>query len=131
MKVIKQISEMKISELKENIDFEHFLLEMANLTKRMTGLPMNIYVSSKDSVHDRHGPRIKAMSTHGNSFDKNSLTSVSIAKQPVDFHGKLSQRDFSEIVQFIQRNEKALLALWNKELDIGEFINVLKLKGEE
>lgn len=117
---------MKISEIKENIDFEHFLLEMANLTKRMTGLPMNIYVSTKDSVHDRRGPRIKVMSTHGNSFDKNSLTSVSIAKRPVDFHGKLSQRDFSEVVKFIQQNEKALLAFWNKELDIGEFINVIK-----
>jgi len=118
---------LKLEEINENIDFEHFLLEMANLTKRMTGLPMNIYVSTKDSVHDRHGPRIKVKSTHGNSFDKTSLTSVSVAKQPVDFHGKLSQRDFSEVVQFIQRNEKALLALWNKELDIGEFINVINI----
>lgn len=122
---------MKVSEIKEDVDFEHFLLEMANLTKRMTGLPMNIYVSTKDSVRDRHGPRLKAMSTHGNAFDKSSLTSVSISKQPIDFHGKLTQRDFSEIVEFIQRNEKALLSLWNKKIDIGEFVNVIRLKGED
>lgn len=40
----------------------------------MTGLPVNIYVSSKDSVHDRHGPHIKVQNTYADWFDKNSLT---------------------------------------------------------
>lgn len=121
---------MKIKEIGENVDMEHFLWEMANLTKEMTGLPVNIYVSTKASVHDRHGPRIKAMFSHGNKFDKRSLTSVSIARQPVDFHGKLTQTDFSEIVKFIQKNYKPLLAFWSDEINIGQLLNLLKRVDE-
>jgi hypothetical protein len=121
---------MKITDVVESINYDQFLLEMANLTKRMTGLPMNIYVSTKDSVHDRHGPRIKVMTTYGDRFDKNSLTSVSIAKMPVDFYGKLTQNDFAQIVAFIQRNYEPLLAFWNNEIDIGQLLNALRLEDE-
>lgn len=117
---------MKINEITEHIELDQFLLEMANLTKRMTGLPVNIYISSKDSVHDRHGPRIKVMTTPNDSFNKDTLTSVSISSTPKDFFKRLNNKDFKQVSQFIIQNEKALLAFWNNELDVGQLLNVLE-----
>jgi len=114
---------MKFNEI---INEDQFLWEMANLTKRLTGLPMNIYVSSKDSVKDRHGPRIKAMSEHGNKFIRELLSSVSISSTPMDYHNKLNNKDLKLVQEWILLNKKALLSFWNNKLDIGELINILE-----
>ena len=114
--------------INEIIDIDQMLWEMAKLGKNITGLPMNIFVSSKDYVKDKHGPRIKVMFTHANRFHPDELSSVSISNNPKDFHEKLSNKDFKEVSKFIQRNEKALLMFWNEEIDIRDLLNILEIE---
>jgi hypothetical protein len=123
---------MKIANVvfNESLDTTVFLWEMANLTKPMTGLPMNIYISTKDSVNDRHGPRIKVMTSHGNRVIPEDLTSISISLTPIDFQGNMKPDDFSHVVKFIQMNYTALLQFWNNEINISEFLNMMKKQDD-
>jgi hypothetical protein len=117
---------MKITDVlfEELIDEEVYLWEMANLSKRMTGLPMSIFISTKDSVMDRHGPRIKVMTTHSDRVNPAQLTPIGIGGPvPVDFRGELSPADFSHVAEFVQTNKDILLAFWNKEIDIEQFLS--------
>jgi len=119
---LKIIIEMKLEELFDELDFE-LLAEMANLSSKDTGLPMNIYVSD-DSI--KNSPRIKVQTDHSPRFKKDHLlVSVTISNNPQVIGNNLSKRDEIIIKEFIRRNKILLTRYWNRQIGIDDVVDGL------
>src|SRR5208337_4733034 len=119
---LKIIIEMKLEELFDELDFE-LLAEMANLSSKDTGLPMNIYVSD-DSI--KNSPRIKVQTDHSPRFKKDHLlVSVTISNNPQVIGNNLSKRDEIIIKEFIRRNKILLTRYWNRQIGIDDVVGGL------
>ena len=106
------------------------LFEMANLRKRETGLPVNIYVSSGGTVNKHHSPRIKVMYDTSNRFNPHATVSV-ILKQdvtPTDVVGynNLPNHILTPIRNYINLNFDVLIDYWNDKIDTIELSRKLK-----
>lgn len=116
---------MKFSKAKESLEEDNqsaVLSEMANVTPKITGLPMNIYISDKSGLS--HGPRIKVQTNHAQNIRKELLVSVSISENPEIVAGKgLSASDFASVRDFIVKNRENLLRYWNLEIGIDDLLD--------
>ena len=111
------MKEKKLKHIKEYIDpeiesTEDMLLEMANLTSDITGLPMMIWISPKNA---RHGPRIKVRNDYANKMSSDNLFVVTIEETPrvIGDTGKLKPKDVNLVIIFVQNNIAVLLDYWN------------------
>ena len=87
---------MKIQEIYNRLfSSRDQLFEMANLRKKDTGLPVNIYVSSGDSISKRHGPRIKVMYDTGDKFDHYKTVSVLLKRDITADDGLVTVYEFN------------------------------------
>ena len=103
------------------------LFEMANLSKSKTGLNCIVWVQTNmpDSIDKHNAPRIKFS-------DNDTLIPVSISVQPMllggvklqDLH--ISSEGLQSIFDWIRRNYKALMELWNGYITTDEFIEKMK-----
>lgn len=110
------------------------LIEMANLAKRRTKLPVNVWIdevgSNRNVPHD--DPRLKIQNDYGERANEN-LIPVSIDKEnPIVLEGKLEidNKDFKIIQKWIIENYKDLMRHWNGELDTDDLKDILRERGE-
>lgn len=109
----------------EHIDNE--LFEMANLSKSKTGLNCIVWVQTcmSNSTYKHNAPRIMFS-------DNNVLIPVSISDQPLLLNGvkqidlHVNSKDLQSIFDWIRRNYKALMELWNGYITTDEFIEKMK-----
>jgi hypothetical protein len=88
---------------------------MASVGQNISGLPQNIYVSTKDSVHGAHGPRIKVSNIPG-TFSRTDNFVVSIDKiNPEIKSGKSIYKNSQneDIFDWVLLNHKTLMKYWN------------------
>lgn len=97
---------------------------MVNLRGRSTGLPMNIWISSRG--HSRHTARIKVQMDHKARFDIGKLASVSVEDPPVVKEGQLDAADLEVVRQYIALNKRAILNHWQGKTDGLELLRALK-----
>lgn len=108
------------------------LYEMATLKKRRSGLPVNIYLDDSGSYIDGgHAPRIKFQPNKNDSSDTRTMIPMTISDDPeipIDYKSQLNgitEKDISEIKNFVISNKSNLLRLCNKDddYDIQDFLN--------
>lgn len=96
---------------------------MANLRPERTGLPFAVGVSTKDAGGNQapHSARVKV--GPGLRWVESEATSVSILPVPEQKAGPvLRAADFARLARWIAINRDLLLALWEGEIDHGDFI---------
>lgn len=112
---------------------EEYLCEMAmNLRPSDTGLPMAIWVSTKESAGKDivHGPRIKVMSTDDQKVKKDLMYSIGILPpHKMSKRSNVKDSDIKKtlpiVKEWINKNKETLLLYWNDEIGTSEFISML------
>lgn len=104
---------------------EQYMFEMANIPKKYTGLPYDIWIDSmgSDRANKHSVPRIKL------KVD-NTLIPVTISDKPevpssVLKNGNVKIKEFSKIRDFIVRYKVVLLMHFYRELDDVQTITLL------
>jgi hypothetical protein len=100
------------------------IFHMTNLSPRMTGLPMSVWVSPRGNA--RHDVRVKVNMTHGRQMTIENTAVVAVRPVPRVVAGRLSADDRRAVYDWIRLNLDAITAYWNGELDTDEFIERLK-----
>ena len=98
---------------------------MTNLSPRMTGLQMSVWVSPRGNA--RHDVRIKANMTHGSQMTIDNTAVVAVRPTPRVLAGRLSPSDLRAVTDWIRLNYEAIIAYWDEQLDTGQFIERLKV----
>ena len=98
--------------------------EMANLTPRMTGLPMVVWVSHRGRA--QHDVRVKVQQTHGSRMSLSNTATVAVRPTPHLVAGQLSPPDLRAVSQWIQLNEAVIVGYWDGTIDTGELIQQLR-----
>lgn len=107
---------MKLSELKEPIDFEAAILqasmnEMANLYPQKTGLHVVIWFGE---VGGQRGPRIKVSNSPGR-FDTQNCFVMSVSKEPevlTPKSVKIKAHELENVSDWLKLNYDVLMELW-------------------
>jgi len=100
------------------------IFHMTNLSPRMTGLPMSVWVSPRGNA--RHDVRVKVNMTHGRQMTIENTAVVAVRPVPRVLAGRLSADDRHPVYDWIKLNSEAIVAYRNEELDTDEFIESLK-----
>lgn len=113
-------------QLFESIDFfkndciltEEVLYEMARVQKKDSGLPQQIFVSTRDYGTGNHWARIKVSNVPG-TFSKDDNFVVTISNKPAVVAGKTkyTNSQLEDIFDWVKLNQKVLLKFWNKEYE--------------
>ena len=87
---------------------------MASVSPETTGLPMAIYISSKNAGP---GPRIEVSQQYGDRLNRDEIFSVTIEDDPlvIGKPGKIRLSDLARIRTFIQLNKEVLLKYWEQK----------------
>jgi hypothetical protein len=111
------------SEPSPTLDTED-IFHMTNLSPRMTGLPMSVWVSPRGNA--RHDVRIKVNMAHGNQMSIDNTAIVAVRPSPRVVAGRLDTDDQRAVAGWIGLNLDAIVAYWDSEIDTGEFIERLR-----
>jgi hypothetical protein len=115
----KVVSDAPLAADSEDIFF------MTNLSPRMTGLPMSIWVSPRGNA--RHDVRIKVNITHGTRMTFDNMAVVAVRPAPRVLAGRLSPADRRVVADWIRLNYDAIIAYWDAQLDTGQFLERLRV----
>jgi hypothetical protein len=100
------------------------IFAMANLSPRMTGLPMSVWVSPRGNA--RHDVRIKVNMTHGRQMSIDNTAVVAVRPSPRVVAGRLSGDDQRAVAEWIALNGQAVIDYWDDKLDTDQFLDNLK-----
>ena len=98
---------------------------MTNLSPRMTGLPMAVWVSPRGNA--RHDVRIKVNTTHGNRMTIEDTSVVAVRPAPRVVAGRLTPEDRRLVADWVRLNFEAIIGYWDNELDTGQLLERLKV----
>lgn len=98
--------------------------EMTNLSPRMTGLPMVVWVSPRGRA--RHDVRIKVSVVHGSRLALDDMAVVALRPEPALIAGRLDGSDLALVQEWSRRNEAALVDYWEGSIDTGELLERLR-----
>lgn len=108
---------------------EQRLVEMSNLVKRKTGLPVNIWVDDvgidRDVEHNL--PRIKVQNDTADRRQSDGFE-LSIENDPKILSStcKLSSKDFQAVRSFVIKYKQALIDHWNQDIDIEDLKEIIE-----
>lgn len=97
--------------------------EMTNLSPRMTGLPMVVWVSPRGRA--RHDVRIKVSAVHGSRLVLDDMAVVALRPEPALIAGRLDGSDLALVRDWLRLNEAALVDYWEGSIDTGELLERL------
>jgi hypothetical protein len=100
--------------------FDCYINEMANnLFPKNTGLPMNIWISTKDRT--KHGPRIKVQNNHSTNIQSNEFITITLEEKPriikKIWQKNISNDDYKLVVNFINKNRLLILDYWENKIN--------------
>jgi hypothetical protein len=101
------------------------IFQRTNLSPRMTGLPMSVWVSPRGNA--RHDVRVKVNMTHGNNMSADNTAVVAVPPSPRVVAGRLASEDEHAVANWITLNSAAIIAYWDGSIDTGQLIETLKL----
>jgi hypothetical protein len=101
------------------------IFQMTNLSPRMTGLPMSVWVSPRSNA--RHDVRIKVNMAHGNRMNIDNTAVVAVRPSPRVLAGCLESDDQRVVAEWIALNFDAIISYWEEDIDTGQFIEKLKI----
>jgi hypothetical protein len=97
---------------------------MTNLSPRMTGLPMSIWVSPRGNA--RHDVRIKVNMTHGRQMNIDNTAVVAVRPARRVIAGRLTSDDRRIVAEWLQLNLDAVVDYWEGKLDTDQFFEILR-----
>lgn len=100
------------------------IFEMTNLSPRMTGLPMSVWVSPRGNA--RHDVRIKVNMTHGRQMNIDNTAVVTVRPSPRVAAGHLTSDDQRVVAAWIVLNAQAIIDYWDEKLDTDQLLTSLK-----
>jgi hypothetical protein len=104
------------------------LFEMANLGKKITGLPLIVYISTETRV--KHIPRLKVMKNNADHFDPNNMFSVfiklDITQDDIVGYSNLPTNILLVLKNFININYHTLILYWNNQITTKRMKNSIK-----
>ncbi len=100
------------------------IFEMTNLSPRMTGLPMSVWVSPCGNA--RHDVRIKVNMTHGRQMNIDDTAIVAVRPSPRVVAGHLTTDDRRVVAEWTAINADAIIDYWDEKLDTDQFLGRLK-----
>jgi hypothetical protein len=100
------------------------IFEMTNLSPRMTGLPMSVWVSPRGNA--RHDVRIKVNMTHGRQMNIDNTAIVAVRPSPRVVAGHLTTDDRRVVAEWTALNADAIIDYWDEKLDTDQFLGRLK-----
>lgn len=109
---------------------KNILLEMSNLVKRKTGLPVNIWVDDIGVYRqvEHNELRIKVQNNTQDKRNEDTF-SLSIDKyNPVilgDSQCKLNKKQLKQVQEYVCKNYEPLMKYWNQVIDIEELKDIL------
>jgi hypothetical protein len=113
------------AKLKNTVESEaDELFSMVNLSPRLTGLPMTVWVSPRGQA--RHDVRIKVNLTHGRRMTIHDAAVVTVRPCPQDLSGNLSPADLQAVSAWIRLNEAVLVENWEFRVDTDELLQRLQ-----
>jgi len=97
---------------------EEVLYEMARVQRKNSGLPQQIFVTTRDYGTGNHWARIK-VSNIPDTFSKTDNFVVTISKTPQVVAGnpKFNASQLEDVFDWVKLNYDTLLKYWNKEYD--------------
>lgn len=103
------------------------LLEMANASKKETGLPVVSWFHCKTGK-EKHGPRFKVQDNYSDRYVTDKLISVTISDDPsfVFEPENITSSDQKLIIKWTLKNKDGLLDLWNRKISHMEFLKSIK-----
>lgn len=117
------------------IEGKSWIYSMANIRKRRSGLPMNIWVDeNKEYLKGGHGKRIKFQINHADSIQEDFLATITLDGEIIkDTYNKkeseLNSKDLKQVINFTLNNAYALSVLSDGGVfDISDFLDVM-IKG--
>ena len=102
------------------------LFEMSNISREESGLPVRIWVSSKMSAAERHGPRVKVELPGQGSPTIPVLLKMDITSEDVVGYEKLPAKGLNPLRNFINLNYDILIQYWNDEISTKQMILSIK-----
>ena len=118
---------VKVNQMSQAISVQEeiSLFEMSNLRPKETGLPMVLWIKPSSGT-EKHGPRVKVQTIHGEKAKLGKTVSLSISDNPEIVAGRgLSTKDLKVAATFVRNNKDLLLKFWNDEVGIGEVLQDL------
>lgn len=119
------------------IESNSWIYSMANIRKRRSGLPVNIWVDeNKEYLKGGHGKRIKFQINHADSVQEQFLASITLNGEIIKetynkSKSELNSKDLKQIINFTLNNAYALNVLSDGGVfDIGNFLEVMIPGGE-
>jgi hypothetical protein len=106
-----------------NIDDDDPFL-MANLPRRLTGLPMVVWIGERDGLP--HDIRVKVCRVHGDKMVWNDTASVAVRPQPRLVAGQLPAADLRLVSQWIELNRAVIVDYWDGAIFTDEMIQRLQ-----
>ena len=100
------------------------IFQMTNLSPRMTGLPMSVWVSPRGNA--RHDVRIKVNMTHGNQMSIDNTAVVAVRPSPRVVSGHLTSEDQRAVADWILLNAAAIISYWDGDIDTGQLVESLR-----
>lgn len=118
--------------MSENIDkfglpSDEYLFEMANIRKSTSGLPVNIWVSTKTKNHN--SVRIKVSNTYSNAVDPDLSFIMFWDGNDIIISGntgELKYKDIESVRLFFKKHISIFQLLWEKQIDDDEFKRMIK-----
>ena len=105
------------------------MCEMANLSKRNTDLPVNIWIQ-EETTTNYNLPRIKFQNNYGNNFDIRAWVPVSIEDEPKilvkNTKLNISGKDLDKVFEWIKLNKQGLLDHWYHKISTFDFFQIMK-----
>lgn len=98
------------------------LFEMSNISREDSGLPVRIWVSSKMSAAERHGPRLKVELPGTGSPTIPVLLKKDITADDVVGYELLPAKILNPLRDFINLNYDILIQYWNDEVSTRQMI---------
>ena len=107
---------MKLTDICETYITEEELWEMINISPEDSGINCVMFVSTKQYVNGKHGPRIK-ISNLPNKFSSNDNFVITISKKPELIAGKCNfdKSTLNNLFKWTILNYEPLMKFWNAE----------------
>ena len=115
--------------LQETYYQDNSAIEMINMSKEDSGLPVIVWILGEISVcHNL--PRIKFQNNYANKVQIQNLISLTISDNPqvLDKNIKIeiSSNDFEKIRKWVIMNRNLLMKYWKHEIFVDEFLKSIK-----
>lgn len=95
---------------------EEDLYEMANVRKKWSGLPLVMYISSKDAALGKHGPRVK-VSNNRTRWDPDDNFVITVPELLIKGKPGFKESEVNDIKDWVRLNQDLILKYWSKEID--------------